>query len=82
MFKRLDLTSSRSPYMLGRAASIDYGRFSEKCPNALRACQQEAVWLMHNLFLGDTRDVDILVEAIFKIREQHRELLGSSGRKP
>jgi dTDP-4-amino-4,6-dideoxygalactose transaminase len=75
VFQRLDLTSSQSVYMLGRISPIDYGSFARKCPNAIRACREEAVWLMHNLFLGDRSDVDMLVEAILKVKANCRELL-------
>lgn len=78
VFNCLDLTSPRSPYMLGRTTPIDYRSCAEKCPVAVRACQREAVWLMHNLFLGDTRDVDMILAAIFKVRERLVELLDSS----
>jgi dTDP-4-amino-4,6-dideoxygalactose transaminase len=74
VFKNLDLESVRSPYMLGREASIDYGAFAEKCPNAVRACQEEAIWLMHYLFLGETEHVDSIIQAILKIRDHSREL--------
>ena len=69
LFDRLDLSSPRSPYMLGRAKPIDYRGFTEKCSNAVRACRQEAIWLMHDLFLGDTAHVDMIVAAILKIKE-------------
>jgi dTDP-4-amino-4,6-dideoxygalactose transaminase len=75
VFQQLDLSSARSVFMVGRNAPIDYGRFAEKCPNAIRACREEAVWLMHNLFLGDTHDVDALVEAILKVKSHCHELL-------
>jgi dTDP-4-amino-4,6-dideoxygalactose transaminase len=56
---------------------IDYRSFIEGCPNSVRACRQEAVWLMHNLFLGDSRCVDAILNAIVKIRENVDELLSS-----
>jgi dTDP-4-amino-4,6-dideoxygalactose transaminase len=65
-------------------AKLDYGRFAESCPNAVRACRQEAVWLVHQLFLGDRRDVDMIVEAILKVRDRCRDLLepaAPAGRK-
>jgi perosamine synthetase len=74
IFQRLDLKSSRSVYMCGRTSSIDYGDFARKCPNAIRACREEAIWLMHHLFLGDKSDVDTLVEAILKIKQHCHEL--------
>jgi len=55
-------------------AKLDYGRFARTCPNAVRACRSEAVWLMHQLFLGDRRDVDTVVEAILKVKEHCRDL--------
>jgi dTDP-4-amino-4,6-dideoxygalactose transaminase len=74
IFQRLDLRSSRSVYMCGRTSSVDYSDFARKCPNAIRACREEAIWLMHHLFLGDKSDVDTLVEAILKIKQHSHEL--------
>lgn len=67
IFREMDLSSRDSPFMLRRAKPVDYSAFAEKCPNALRACRTEAVWIMHPAFLGDTRVVDMIVEAIAKI---------------
>ncbi|MBN2291450.1 MAG: DegT/DnrJ/EryC1/StrS family aminotransferase [Pirellulales bacterium] len=74
VFYRLDLTSAQSPYMAGRQKPIDYRDFLEKCPNADRACREEAVWLMHQLFLGNISHVDAIIRAIVKIKEQQAEL--------
>jgi dTDP-4-amino-4,6-dideoxygalactose transaminase len=46
------------------------------CPNAERAAYEEAVWLPHQLFLGDGADVDQIVEAIAKVRLHAGELHG------
>lgn len=75
VFQRLDLDSPRSPYRIGRSRGIDYRDFAERCPHALRACREEAIWLMHHLFLGDSTDVDMIVAALWKIRESVRSLL-------
>lgn len=75
LFEKIDLSSPESVYMMGRSAPIDYLSFAEKCPNAVRACRQEAVWLMHPTFLGDAEHVDAVLQAIYKIREHHKELL-------
>ena len=61
--------------MCGRTSPIDYRDFSRKCPVAIRACREEAVWLMHHLFLGDKDHIDMLVEAIVKIKQHCHELL-------
>ncbi|MEX2287208.1 MAG: DegT/DnrJ/EryC1/StrS family aminotransferase [Planctomycetaceae bacterium] len=75
LFRKLDFSSRDSVYMLGRKKPIDYAAFEEKCPHAIRACREEAVWLMHTSFLGDARLVDQMADAIIKIRENHRELM-------
>ncbi|MFN0087818.1 MAG: DegT/DnrJ/EryC1/StrS family aminotransferase [Blastocatellia bacterium] len=46
------------------------------CPVAERAGYEEAVWLPHQIFLGDDRDVDDLLAAIVKIRMHAEELIG------
>jgi len=75
VFDHLDLTSSKSIYMQGRSTPIDYRGFTEKCPNAVRACRGEAVWLMHQIFLGDTGHIDMILDALSKIKEHGRRLL-------
>jgi dTDP-4-amino-4,6-dideoxygalactose transaminase len=50
-----------------------YGRALEarqvSCPNAARAAHEETIWLPHPLLLGTKRDVEDVVAAIWKIRE-------------
>ncbi len=75
VFRRLDVSSPRSVYMIGRSKPIDYAGFAERCPVAMRACREEAIWLMHPLFLGTTREVDGILEAFHKIRTHYRELV-------
>lgn len=75
VFQNLDLSSPRSVYMLGRSRPIDYRSFAERCPVARRACREEAVWLMHSLFLGTIQQVDMILDAFRKVREHHNKLL-------
>ena len=42
----------------------------------LRAGYEEAIWLPHQLFLGERTDVEQIVEAIAKVREQSQALIG------
>lgn len=46
---------------------IDYKKLS--CPEAEKACAKEAVWLMHNVFLGTKADMEDIVRGITKIKE-------------
>ena len=46
---------------------IDYAKFAETCPVAEKACSGEAVWLPQNIFLGERRDMDDVVEAVVKV---------------
>ena len=46
------------------------------CPVAERAGYEESVWLPHQIFLGDERDVDDVLTAIQKIKENVAELAG------
>lgn len=75
IFTKMDLSSPRSPYMIGRNRPVDYRSFAERCPNAVRASREEAVWLTHALFLGEADHVDMIANAIWKVRESVRELL-------
>jgi dTDP-4-amino-4,6-dideoxygalactose transaminase len=45
-----------------------------RCPVSERAAYDESVWLHHSLFLGSEEDVDDIVAAIEKIRENVDEL--------
>ncbi len=46
------------------------------CPESDKAAYQEAVWFMHQLFLGTTQDVDAIADAIHKVLENIDELRG------
>jgi dTDP-4-amino-4,6-dideoxygalactose transaminase len=46
------------------------------CPVAERAGYEESVWLPHQLFLGDEKDVDDILTAIEKIKANVNELVG------
>lgn len=46
------------------------------CPVAERAGYEESVWLPHQIFLGAEEDVDAVLTAISKIRENIVELVG------
>ena len=46
------------------------------CPEADRAAYTEAVWFMHQLFLGGKQDVDAIADAIHKVLENIEELRG------
>ena len=50
------------------------------CPVAERAAYEESVWLPHQLLLGSDRDVDQIVEAVSKIRDNIDELLSAEHR--
>jgi dTDP-4-amino-4,6-dideoxygalactose transaminase len=53
-----------------RAAGIelpDYRQYADRCPNAERACSQEAVWLEHRLLLGTKQDMDDIIGGFAKV---------------
>jgi dTDP-4-amino-4,6-dideoxygalactose transaminase len=50
----------------------DYGAVA--LPVTDRACDEEAIWIRHNLLLGERQDIDDIVEAILKIQRYHDEL--------
>ena len=51
---------------------IDYSTF--KCPETEVACYDESIWLTQNVLLGTTQDMDDIVAAISKIKENSTEL--------
>ncbi len=75
LFQKTDFCSPASVYMVGRDAPVDYRTFTEKCPVAIRACETEAVWMMHTPFLGTDAYIDQLADAVIKVRENYRDLL-------
>ncbi|MFO1021878.1 MAG: DegT/DnrJ/EryC1/StrS family aminotransferase [Planctomycetales bacterium] len=75
LFKNLDFSSKNSQYMIGRDKPIDYTTFAAKCPVAMRACREEAVWMMHTLFLGDDELMDQMAAGVRKVRENYKDLL-------
>ena len=75
LFRNLDFSSKSSAYMIGRDKPIDYTSFIAKCPHAIRACREEAIWMMHTPFLGDDQLIDQMAAAVNKVRENYRDLL-------
>src|ERR1700694_5705548 len=59
----------------GREKPLDL-RSIYSCPEAQKAAYHEAVWFMHQMFLGSEKDVDAIAEAIFKVLENIEELRG------
>ncbi len=75
VFRNPALYGDDSPLMVGRSAPVDYRQFIERCPVAVRACREEALWLTHNLFLGDASHVDMILDALRKVRASAPALL-------
>jgi len=44
------------------------------CPVAEKAASEEALWFHHRLFLGDKDDVDDILQAMVKIKENLHKL--------
>jgi len=63
---------------LFKSYKIDYSKYSKTCPVAEKACREEALWFSHQLFLGDRNDVDDIVCAIRKIKNNISELKGGN----
>ena len=57
----------------GREKPLDL-RNMYSCPESERAAYHEAVWFMHQLFLGGRQDVDAIADAIHKVLENIEEL--------
>jgi dTDP-4-amino-4,6-dideoxygalactose transaminase len=51
---------------------VDYSKVI--CPVTEKAADSEAVWLQQNILLGSKADMDSIVDAIYKIRENVHEL--------
>lgn len=59
----------------GREKPLDL-RSMYSCPEAEKAAYHEAVWFPHQHFLGTTRDVNDIADAIHKVLENIEELRG------
>ena len=54
--------------------SINYADFEKLNPVAENACKSEAIWLEQRMFLGDKEDIEDIINAIKKIRDNLNEL--------
>jgi dTDP-4-amino-4,6-dideoxygalactose transaminase len=52
---------------------VDYS--GVRCPVAEKAAYHEMIWVPHEVFLGDERDVDDLCDGVVKLRENLSELV-------
>jgi len=55
------------------SGKIDYTKVD--CPVTEKACNEEAVWLTQNMLLGTKEDMDTIVEAIQKVKNNVDELI-------
>jgi dTDP-4-amino-4,6-dideoxygalactose transaminase len=65
-----------APLFAWRDAPIEVDYSHTFCPVAERAAAKEMIWLPHEVFLGDERDVDDVCDAVVKLREHVGELRG------
>ena len=70
------LDPATNPLARGGSTPHDLDFQQLELPVARRAANEEAIWLPHELFLGDASDVDDLVAAFAKIQEGASELRG------
>jgi dTDP-4-amino-4,6-dideoxygalactose transaminase len=57
----------------GREKPLDL-RSMYSCPESEKAAYHEAVWFMHQMFLGSKEDVDAIADGIHKVLENSAEL--------
>ena len=70
VFLNQDFNKDRCPVECTRYnKKIDYASFKEKCPVSEEACNEKAVWFEHWLLLGTKKDMDDIINAILKIKE-------------
>jgi dTDP-4-amino-4,6-dideoxygalactose transaminase len=68
-----------APLFAWRDAPIEVDYSQVSCPVAERAAGKEMIWLAHEVFLGETSDIDDLCDAIVKLRENIDELVSRDG---
>jgi dTDP-4-amino-4,6-dideoxygalactose transaminase len=60
------------PYLPQSRARLTFDR--QRFPNSDRLCEEQALWLEHSMLLGTRKDMDDIVRAFEKVRENAREL--------
>ncbi|MBN2412156.1 DegT/DnrJ/EryC1/StrS family aminotransferase [candidate division KSB1 bacterium] len=58
----------------GRSVNIPVDYTNNYCPETEKACYEEAIWFTQNMLLGTEEDMDDIVKAIGKIKENAEEL--------
>jgi dTDP-4-amino-4,6-dideoxygalactose transaminase len=69
MFLNKEFYKGGFPAIAPYARDINYTDFEKTCPVAEKACNAEAVWLEHRLFLGTQSDMDDIAEAVVKVNK-------------
>lgn len=65
-----------NPLFAWKDAPIEVDYSGVHCPVAERAAGREMIWLPHEIFLAEERDIDDLCDGIVKLREHIDELRG------
>jgi len=58
----------------GRSVNLPVDYKNNFCPETEKACYEEAIWFTQNILLGTEQDMDDIVSAITKIKENAEEL--------
>lgn len=67
LFREQSFVSGSFPMQTRYHPGLRYEAFVELCPVSERACATEAIWLTHNVLLGDETDMDDIAAAISKV---------------
>lgn len=59
----------------GKTIDLPISYHDAECPETEKACYDEAVWLTQNVLLGTQEDMDDIVSAIVKIKENAQEMV-------
>ena len=73
-FIRMQETTGHRAFAFGVDKFPDWSAYAERCPASERACDHEAIFLMHEVFLGDRADMQMIADAFGKVYEYRHEL--------
>ena len=70
MFLNKNFINGAFPLGTDYHEDVDYASYEKTCPVSERACKSEAVWLPQNIFLGEKKDIDDIIEAVKKVLDK------------
>ena len=74
VFKTMQEKFGHRAFAFGVDRFPDWNDYTQRCPVAERACSSEALWVSHEPFMGDEKEIQKLTDAFTKVYECRAEL--------